>query len=153
MKPRKSKVVIITAFNQFKELQDSRDLSPAQKKDMIAELGIPLFVADAIISAYAKRPSPITEQDMKYFQGTLHVPNFETDSLSEILDHTLLVDTTGTEYENGNREIYGQGDTGVVTHDSLNTATNIISVWMAQSQRSFARIARKFSFFFFRFLL
>ena len=129
------------ALLQFRELQDSKIISLVEKDNIAARIGASLFSADAIIAAYAKKLPLITELDMSYFfKANLTIPDFRRDSLSMIMDSILIVNSEGTEYQNGDGYISGESKRGTVTHESLVEATVLLSIWLAQCQREFARI-------------
>ena len=94
----------LTALNHFKDLQHSPHImnSPSALRHL-HELGLPIFICDAVISAYARKPSLISQSDLdSYFTSTeLFRPDFSKDVLDEILDRWLTVQPAGGAKEGG----------------------------------------------------
>ncbi|KAL8293563.1 hypothetical protein RQP46_000264 [Phenoliferia psychrophenolica] len=124
--PRKSRYLLRVSLGHFKDLQDS---PPAELDtlDSVIRLGLPIFLGDAITSAYARKPPLVTTEDLAYyFQAVgLHVPDFSTDNLGVILD----------------QHIPRLASDGFISHETLVSSTTILACWLATAQREFAVLA------------
>ena len=103
----------LTALNHFKDLQHSiNPASPPSESSHLFALGLPIFICDAVISAYARKPSLISQADLDtYFTSTeLFRPDFSKDVLDEILTRWLTVSPGSREDKDGEGEKDGGGE-------------------------------------------
>ncbi|KAM0752733.1 hypothetical protein T439DRAFT_323347 [Meredithblackwellia eburnea MCA 4105] len=122
---KQSRRLLRLAIGMFKDLQDSPP-RPGVNPNVL-RLGLPIFLADALTSAYARKPPQITPSDLaSYFRAVApHVPDFTSDNLSVILD----------------QYIPREPSQGYVAHDTLVSSTTILACWLANAQREFAGLA------------
>ena len=118
----------LTALNHFKDLQHAiKPTTPLSQVQDLFSLGLPIFICDAVISAYARKPSLISQSDLDtYFTSTeLFRPDFSKDVLDEILTKWLTVPPGGQEKEgeeNGVNQNGGAGNSGnISTKGGLNS--------------------------------
>ncbi|KAK4706179.1 twinfilin, partial [Phenoliferia sp. Uapishka_3] len=124
--PRKARYLLRVAVGHFKDLQDSPP-TDVDSMDSIIRLGLPIFLGDAITSAYARKPPLVTTEDLSYYFKAvgLHTPDFATDNLGSILD----------------QHIPRQAQGGYVSHETLVSSTTLLACWLASAQREFAVMA------------
>ncbi|KAI5481865.1 C6 transcription factor [Pseudohyphozyma bogoriensis] len=124
--PRKSRNILRMAIGMFKDILDT-EVPEEEKLAVVQRLGLPLFLADSITSSYARKPPLIVADDLEsYFSRVnLHVDDFLTADLSELLDHYIPRSSTS----------------GYVTHESLVNATTTLACWLACCQREFSILA------------
>lgn len=120
--PRRSRSMALTALNHFKDLQHAINpsTSPSESEHLFA-LGLPIFICDAVISAYACKPALISQVDLDtYFTSTeLFRPDFSKDKLDEILTRWLTSSPESEEGKEGGEEngIDAEGDGRMTTED------------------------------------
>ncbi|BGP18430.1 hypothetical protein JCM10213v2_006496 [Rhodosporidiobolus nylandii] len=123
--PRKSRSMVHSALGQFKELLDSA-LPPNVKEDLRRHVGLPLLACDAITSAYARKKPLITDRDLlDYFPG-LVPPDPKRQSIQAVLQDCLREHVSAE---------------GLLTHDGIGRASEVVAGWIAHSQRLFAQTA------------
>ncbi|KAK4702906.1 hypothetical protein P7C70_g3309, partial [Phenoliferia sp. Uapishka_3] len=123
--PKHSRHLLRFAIGLFKDLLDSAPVDGDHES--VIRLGLPLFIADAIICAYAQLPPLITTKDLSTYFSILapNIPDLSTDVLRAILDQYL----PSAEAES------------VVSHETLISSTTILACWLATLQREFANAA------------
>ncbi|GAA6012266.1 hypothetical protein JCM10207_002783 [Rhodosporidiobolus poonsookiae] len=123
--PRRSRSMVHSALGHFKELQESA-LPPNVKDDLSHHIGLPLLTCDAITSAYARKKPLISDRDLEDYFPTFLRPDFRSQSIQTLLQDCLR--------QNVSPE-------GLLTHEGISRAAEVVHSWIAQCQRMFAQTA------------